>query len=115
MNETLLDLASYRVPAAYDDPLFHNVLQDHIEYLNNRSDTRQVLIEAHIADKYRFDLFGLLEHYNVPDSSKWITMRMNGFLNPQAYDGRNGYVLIPEQSEIEKIFQTHNTQVKKIF
>lgn len=114
MNKSLNELSVLTMPEVFSSPGLMNVLEDHIEHLKSRVDSINILVEGHIGAKYRFDLYGLLNHYGVPHSLMWITMRINGLRSPQNYTGQIGYVLIPPQSEIDKIVQTYNTQTKKI-
>lgn len=113
MNTSLNELVNFSMPEVFTNPNLQNVLEDHIEYFKTRQDSVSVLVEGHIGAKYRFDLYGLLTHYGVPTRLLWITMRLNGLRSPQSYDGRIGYILIPSQSEVEKIVQTYLMQSKK--
>ena len=115
MNETLNQLASYNVPGIYDTPEFLQVLEDHIEYFKKRDNTLVVMVEEHIGNKYKFDLYGLFAHYGVPSTLMWLTMRMNSFRSPLQYTGRAGHMLVPDQTDVTHIAQTFMTQAKKIF
>lgn len=100
-------LMSAQGASIYYDLSFRNVLEDHLTYLKNLESTTVLAIEPIIAYKYKFDLYSLLFHYNIPMHLHWLVMRLNDFLSPTEATSELTSLLIPNSSVIEQIRQSH--------
>lgn len=95
----------------YDDG-FRAVLEDHMTYLRNSSSTTPIMVKPGEAYKYEADLFGLLSHLNIPQNLHWVTMRVNDMTSPTHAKADIQTLLIPSETVIGQIRQTHQTTHK---
>ena len=98
----------------YYDPVFRNVLEDHMTFLRTHEQTTRLNIESIYAYKYVGDLSGLLKHYNIDIYLHWIIMRMNNFTSYNEANDNIVDLLIPEPIVIERIRQSHITTQNKM-
>ena len=96
-------------PSDYYDPTFRGVLEDHLSYLRNLSTTSMINVEPSRAYKFEFDLFSLLNSYNVPPQYQWLIMRMNKMVMPTELKRDMLYLFVPDFTEVEGIRQAFRT------
>jgi hypothetical protein len=96
-------------PSVYYDSAFRNVLEDFMTYLRTNPSTISINIEPIDAYKYEFDLFSLLNKYNIPPYMHWIVMRVNNFTSPLEVTRKLNTLRIPNESVINTIRQSHLT------
>lgn len=92
---------------------FRRVIEDHLEYFRAHSSTQVVPVNAHDAHVYMFDWIGLLNRLNVPTELHWLTIRLNGGLSFIDFDENTRSLLVPDQTEYNKILQMHVSARKK--
>jgi len=92
----------------YTESLRHE-LEMNIEVLKAGRNSYSLDIDANIAYKYEYDLYGLLGYYKIPMQYQWITGRINGFTSPSDYTDATLRLLIPDFTVIERIKTTHTT------
>lgn len=90
----------------YDDD-FHVVLENHLSYLRNHPSTQEIAIDEIQSHRFEFDFYGLCAHYNVRATMRWIVMRINGFTAPTQADRKIRALLIPDESVVDRIKQSH--------
>lgn len=71
----------------YYDSGFCNMLEVFLARLINSSGTSRVTVDHGLVSRYKSDFYGLLGalDYPIPMHLRWITMRMNGFTNPNQF------------------------------
>lgn len=94
------------------DQGFRAVLEDHMTYLRKHPKTTMIMIQPGDAYKYEFDLFGLLTLYGVKRSMQWVTMRMNDYTTPMQATVELESLIVPSETVINQIRQTHQTSHK---
>jgi len=90
----------------YDDG-FRNVIEDHMTYLRNRTDTGVKVVEPGRAYKYEADFYGLLQFLLVPTELHWVVLRMNGYTSPTQYRPEKLSVIVPNPDVIEQMRSSH--------
>jgi len=107
-----MSLEALLVPSGsqiYYDSKFMQVMVDHLEWLRNRPDTQQVSVPPSELHKFRFNLFGFLAHYKVPQHKHYITLRLNGLKHDHEFDYQHTNLLIPGDSSLEYLQQRFQT------
>lgn len=105
-------LAMAEGPAIYYDDKFRAVLEDHLTYLRNHPKTTTVTVSPVDAFKYEGDYYGLLTTLNIPYHFHWLIMRLNGHRSPFSGNEKETQVIVPAESVIEQIRQSHNAKRK---
>lgn len=106
----ITNIATNSGPEIYYNLLFRNVLEDHMTFLRNSSETSILNIESAMAYKYEGDLFGLLFNYKVPFEYHWVVMRMNDMTNPNQTKSTLSNLIIPNKSLIERLRNVYMTK-----
>lgn len=106
INELMVDPG----PSIFYDSAFRNVLEDHMTFLREHSQTIQITVEPTQAYRFEHDLFGLLAHYNVPVHFHWLVMRMNKMTSPTDSHRDINTLLVPDHTVVEHIRQSHMTR-----
>jgi len=96
-------------PNIYYTAELRRVLEDHLTYLKNHASTNVIGIEPIKAYKYEFDLYSLLNEYNVPMHLHWLVMRMNDMTTPTEATKSIDHLLVPDFRTVERIRQSHVT------
>lgn len=96
-------------PSIYYDPVFRNVLEDHMTFLREQSANNILTVDPSIAYKFEFDLDGLLIFYGVQPQNCFIVMRMNKMFASTDPFPENLSFMLPDQTTLEQIVQSHNT------
>lgn len=106
------DMAAPAGADIYYDPSFRAMLEDHMTFLRNHSETQTIEISDHDAYKWEGDLSGLLSKYNVDRSLHWVVMRMNNFVSPADNKDTLKLMLIPSIACIDRLRSVYVTQNK---
>ncbi len=101
-------------PNIYYDPVFRNVLEDHMSFLRTHPGTKILNIEPIYAYKYEGDLSGLLTQYRIDVKLHWIIMRMNNYYSFSENNENLSSLIIPDGDSIERIRESHKTVQNKI-
>lgn len=92
---------------------FRRVIEDHLEYFRTHSSTQVAQVSAHDAHVYAFDWIGLLNKLGISAELHWITIRLNGGLSYTDLTDSVRALLVPDQTEYNKILQMHVSARKK--
>jgi hypothetical protein len=99
-------------PSIDYDQGFRAVLEDHMTYLRNHPSTTAINVQPGEAYKYEADLFGLLTFLRIPRNLHYPTMRVNGYSSPLQAKSDIQILMIPSETVIGQIRQTHQTTHK---
>lgn len=105
-----MDINGKMIPQGADiyyDDAFRSILESHMVYLRNHSNTRTAEVDPQRALVYEGDLFGYLLECNIPASLHWVTMRVSGFFGPQEFGPETQEVVIPDSGVLEYLRQAH--------
>lgn len=93
----VLDSISVKLSQKWDDPYLMNILQLHLDYVNNRYNFNVVSTLPITALKYQGNLYGLFTELNIPASQHKFMAYINGYNNPNDFNGEQ-YVfkVVPE-------------------
>lgn len=80
---------------------FRNVIENHIEYLQEIATSTVVSVELNSMIKYQGDFYGYLNSINVNQDIHWIVMRVNEMHNPIEFGEKFPQVLIPDRKELD--------------
>lgn len=97
-------------PSVDWDEDFRWVMEDHLTYLKNHSQTKVIPVDAGKAYQYEFDLHGYL--YNVcgyPLYMHWIIMRCSGLKSITDFNSKVPFLIAPSADVVSQIRQTHLT------
>jgi hypothetical protein len=106
------NIATNPGPDIYYNQNFRVVLEDHMTYLRNHSETISVGVTAAQAFKYEGDLAGLLFQLNIPAYLHWVIMRINKMNSPIELSKDCRYLFTPNPSVVERLRATYSTQNK---
>lgn len=96
-------------PSIYYNDDFRAVIEAHIEFLRNHSDTRPLYLEPHIVYRYEFDMYGLMMNYSIPPYMHWIVLRINNLYSMTTFPKNISELLIPSDTAINVIRQIYQT------
>ncbi len=94
----------------YYDPDFHVVLESHLLYFRERSDTTIETISDLKPIKYNGSFFDILDSLSIEKQYHWFIMRLNDLRSPFDYTSDMTVILIPSFNEIERIKNTFITR-----
>jgi hypothetical protein len=106
------NIATNPGPDIYYNQNFRVVLEDHMTFLRNHSETTTASVTPSQAFKYEGDLAWLLYELNIPAHLHWVVMRINKLNSPVDLGKDCNYLFIPNPSVIERIRSTYSTQNK---
>lgn len=98
--------------STYYEPGFRKVLEDHLEWLINRSVGRVLEIPLSDLVKYKYDLTGYLTSAAINPEMHWIVMRMNNMVSNRDFDGTVTSVIIPDRGDLEELRRRYMTTYK---
>lgn len=113
MTMSLYELEIPAGPDVYYDPGFRNLLEAHLEWLKVHPQTRTVAIDTGSAHKHQYDFTGLLMEYGVPRHLCWLTLRLNGYANPNEFTEGRETILIPSEGLISQLTIGYLSSQKK--
>lgn len=126
VQEKMIDGGS----SIYYDAGFCHTLEIFLNALTTSGNTQVITVGHELVSRYKSDFYGLLGaiEYPVPMQLRWITMRVNGFTNPNEfvsmlrdsdtdesglYETKESYtILIPDATEIDNIRSRYLTATK---
>ncbi|MND14836.1 hypothetical protein D3C81_193450 [compost metagenome] len=98
----------------YYDQAFRRVLETHMGLLRNLQETRYIEIEKHLAYKYEFDFYGLLQELKIPMNLHWVIMRVNNMVDPREFKSTMERFLFPPAEVVDNIRKLHATTAQKL-
>lgn len=99
-------------PNIFYDEAFRSVLEDHLNFLRTHSTTTAVVVTEGEAYKFEADLYGLLSEIKIPRHLHYATMRINDYTSPLTIRANLSQLLIPDETLLTQIAQTHQTTHK---
>ncbi len=96
-------------PSIFYDEDFRAVVEAHVDYLRNHSETKILFLEPHIVYRYEFDMFGLMLHYGIPSYMHWIVLRINNLYSMTGFPKDIGQLTVPSESSIGHLRQIYQT------
>jgi hypothetical protein len=91
---------------------FRNILEDHMTYLRTHPTTRTLDVTPKQAEKYEYDLIGLLNELEIPMYLHWVVARANSFNSVNEVPSDLVSLLIPDHKEVAKLQQTYQISSK---
>lgn len=95
----------------YSDGL-RNVLEDHMTYLRTHPTTRSLDVSPKQAERFEYDLIGLLNELQIPMYMHWVVARTNNFDSLNKVPADLVSLLIPDHKEVAKLQQTYQISTK---
>jgi len=89
---------------------FKTVIEDHLNYLKNLNDTQVYILEQALVYRYEYDFYKILTAIKVDKRLHWVTLRMNGRINPFEKCSNLSTILIPSFSSVSELLNTHRTK-----
>lgn len=86
---------------------FMDVLESHLAYLKNRSDTYTVQIDTKRAVVYEGDFYGYLNEIKIEPQYHWVIMRLNDMHASTEFNSAMTELHVPNKAEINAIFMAH--------
>lgn len=86
-------------------------LEQHLNYIKNQGMTLITLTEIN-AYKHEGNFYGILNEFSIPVQYHYITMRINGLLNSNLYDGYEKNIYLPNFDIIEQLKNQYITTTK---
>ena len=90
---------------------FRDVLEDHIPNILSQTNTSVREVSFVERNKWRGDMFGFLNTKGIDPDLHWITMRINGFLNPNEFPDGKETILVPNIQYINSLLARFETEV----
>lgn len=78
MKTSIETLARSTASDIFDDPVFKNIIEDHLTWLITHPTTISQPVTANLIEIYDFDWIGLLTNLNISPDLHHIVIRMNG-------------------------------------
>lgn len=81
----------------------HNTTLLYLDYLLNKYDHETVAVQAHDAYRFQGNLFGLFSYMRIEKENHVYAMYINGYTNPNQYDGIRTSFKVPNYKMIEML------------
>jgi len=91
---------------------FKTVIEDHLNYLKNLEDTQILTLNQALVYRYEYDFYKILTAINIDKQLHWVTLRMNGRINPFESCSNLNTVLVPSLSSVLGLLNIHRTKTK---
>lgn len=91
---------------------FRSVIEDHMTYLKTHPLTRIIDVTPKQAERFEFDLIGLLHELQIPTHLHWVVARVNGFNSFTEVPAELTSLLSPDPKEVAKLQQIYQTSSK---
>lgn len=102
-----------RVPPQVYTEEFRSVIEAHVLYLTQHSETREYALTDHLEYIKQYDFDGLLFALNIPAICYFATLRMNN-LDSQNQDlSKLETIMVPSEQEIMRILQNEITKTRR--
>lgn len=107
-----LEYNSMTPPQVYSEE-FRNVIEAHVLYLKEHSETTELALSDYLEYVKRYDFDGLLQAMNVPPICYFAVLRMNNLVS-QIQDLSNlDSILVPSEAEIMRLLQNELTKTRR--
>lgn len=87
----------------YYEKEFRKVIEDHIQWLLERSKGRVMTVPKTNLVKHKNDLTGFLNEMNISPDQHWAIMRINGMTSTYDFDGTVTELIIPDTNTLEDL------------
>lgn len=74
----------------------------YIDYMSRKKGYSEVAVEPHLAYKYQGDFYGLLNKLNVSKNLYLYTLYLNGYTDPNDFDGNRYLIKVPNEPNIPR-------------
>lgn len=91
---------------------FKTVIEDHLNYLKNLEDTQILTLNQALVYRYEYDFYKILTAINIDKQLHWVTLRMNGRINPFESCSNLNTLLVPSLSSVLGLLNIHRTKTK---
>lgn len=91
---------------------FKTVIEDHLNYLKNLEDNQVYVLQPALVYRYEYDFYKILTAIHVDKRLHWVTLRMNGRINPFENCSNLNTILVPSFSSISELLNIHRTKTK---
>lgn len=109
---SVLGLLNPAGAAVFYTPEWRKLVEDHLQWLRGSGEMDVVIIDDHLAYKYRGDFDGALLELGVPQERHWVALRVNGMTNSTDYTGQAGSIMIPSTETLNRLFQVYRSLTK---
>lgn len=100
-----------RMPAEHvKDEAYYVLLETHITFLKNHSETKLIEVTGREGDMYCGDFYGLLDSLSIDKKYHYLIMRMNGLVSSTDYTGEQLAFLVPNPKVISAIVSTYGSR-----
>lgn len=82
---------------------FMDVLESHIDYFKNHSDTVLVEVDVSRSRAYAGDLYGYLNEIKIGPQYHWFIARLNGMFASTDFNAEVLNFFVPSQTAIDRI------------
>jgi hypothetical protein len=108
--------SSTPISPVYSEPGFRLLLETHLGYLEERSDTKLVGVDIGKANTFKNDLYGYLISEKIPALLHYVILRVNGWSSPVSFDDTVLALTIPSVVAVESLktlYMTSRTTISK--
>lgn len=98
------------VEKVHNDPSYIVTLESHLTHLRKSPDLKMVNITSLQQGKFEGDFYGLLQDLGYATAYHYAILRINGYDSPTDYAGDPISILIPSQSDLDMLKNTHMTR-----
>lgn len=99
-------------PDVYYNSSFRDVLEQHLTFLREHEGARTIEVSTREMEKFKQDLYNFLSLKGVDGYLHWITMRVNGWLSPIEFEGKDS-ILVPSKHAVNRIKQLYESSQSK--
>lgn len=99
-------------PVLFNDSLFYHVVEDLLPSIKQREDTQYQLLTPIERHRFEYDFYNLLFHLNIEVGRHWLTLRLNGFMNPTDFQETTEGIYIPSMTALDTARQHYQTYQK---
>lgn len=85
----------------YDDIGFRHVLEEHYDWLYQRSEIQPV--DQYNAQRFSGDFYGYLESQQIPFSLHWLFLRLNNMVYPSDFNESMPFIIKPKEEDIQTL------------
>lgn len=108
MSQAIDDLQKYQTADCNADQIIRMVLETHLHYLRNHSDTRVVVIDHGQARPFYYNLYAYLFNQGYDPKLYWLIMQLSDIANQEAFDQNTTSIRVPGLGIVEEILAMAN-------
>lgn len=89
----------------YYNPKFRRFFEFYLSDLRNDSNPELIPVDPNLLYKYEGDFYGLFSILGIRNNYHWITLRLNGFLDPMDTPSELPFIISPPHQKVTQIVQ----------